>query len=484
MNVRFATSVFKTMHAKCTESILPLETVIKHSKTSQIFQDLNQSVSDLQSNITHMRSAREDNLAKLADQCKSAVKKIRELRIKVNHHLDAVEKSLFTQFQDAESKCSQQIKEVIKSLNEVESEISNFDNILQGIKQHASQLQVYLATREIEKQVSEKEKRLTSMMENTHFDDFTVSLEIETQIRNILSDVNVSGIVSVETVPTNEKLINRKSRQAQIITTVVKSFDNIKLKQVNMFDSGSKQVTGCIILPDGRMAFTEYKYKRSSFRKADGSPDFEIQMKESSVFDLTIVDIRTVAVSSGWHSIDDKACIKMIDINSGEKTKTIATKSRGYGIVCVDDNLVYLGYSPNGIYKIDLNTNVESVISKAINLCRGSYITNLNNQFYVTNERCCTVTSFDTKGNVIWDYKDNVNMIKPKGISVDNSGNVFVASAGSNNVTLISPDGSSAKQILDNQDGLGEPCALHYDCSTNRLLVTNCMGTAFLFEAI
>ncbi|CAG2185334.1 unnamed protein product [Mytilus edulis] len=178
--------------AKCTENIVIIETVVKHAKTSQIFQDLNQYVSDLQSNITQMRSAREDNLAKVADQCKSAIKKILEFRIKLNHHLDAVENDLLTKLQEAESKCSQQIKE--------------------GIKQHASEL--YLMTREIEKQVSEKEKRLTSLMENKRFDDFTVSFEIDTNIVSILSDVKVFGTVSMETVPSNEKLFNRYSRLA------------------------------------------------------------------------------------------------------------------------------------------------------------------------------------------------------------------------------------------------------------------------------
>ncbi|VDI02094.1 Hypothetical predicted protein [Mytilus galloprovincialis] len=129
-----------------------------------------------------MRTAREDNFAKLADQCKSAVNNIREFRNELNHHLDAVEKGLITKLQEAENKCSQHVKEVIKSLNEVESDISNFGNILQGIKQHASELQVYLATREIEKQVSDKENRLTSLMENTPFYDITVSMDIDTQV--------------------------------------------------------------------------------------------------------------------------------------------------------------------------------------------------------------------------------------------------------------------------------------------------------------
>ncbi|VDI03120.1 Hypothetical predicted protein [Mytilus galloprovincialis] len=429
-----------------------------------------------------MRTAREDNLAKVADQCKSAVKKIREFRIELNHHLDAVEKGLIIKLQDAESECSQQIKEVIKSLNEVESEISNLDNILKGIKQHASELQVYLATREIEKQISDKENRLTSMMENKHFDDLSVSSEIDTKITNILSDVKMFGTVSMETVPTNEKLINRKSRQAQIITAVVKSFDDIILKQVNKFDSNSRRVTGCIILPDGRMAFTEYGQKRLFIRKADGSPDFQISFKESNAFDCTLVKDATVAVSCGYY-LSDRTCIQILDLNSREITQIVNTTYRAFGIVCGDGLLVCCGHIPNGLYGIDVNTEQQSKISCTIDVGAWSYIAYFKNKFYVTNQTNHTVTSFDNKGSVIWAYKDDVNMKIPRGISVDNNGNVFVASERSNNVIMISPDGSRAKQIVDQNNGLYRPCALHYNRSSNQLLVANKQGTVYLFNA-
>ncbi|XP_071135682.1 tripartite motif-containing protein 2-like [Mytilus edulis] len=469
-------------HVKCAETILPLETVIEHSKTSQIFQDLNQCVSDLQSNITQMRTAREDNLVKVADQCKSAVKEIREFRIKLNRHLDAVEKGLIIKLQDAVNKCCLQIKEVIKSLNEVESEISKFENLIQSIKQHASELQVYLATREIEKQLSDKETRLTSMMENKHFDDLYVCLDLDTKIRNILSDVKVFGTVTMETVPTNYKLTNTKSRQAQIITAAVKSFDDITLNQVHKFDSGSINVTGCIILPDGRMAFTGYGQKQLSIRNADGSPDFQIPLKESTAFDLTLVKDAIVAVSCGFYYDFYKKCIQIIDLNSREITKIIDTTNRAYGIVCVDELLVFIGCTPNGIYDIDMKTKKQSQISSTIDSGQWSYITYFKNKFYVTNGTNHTVTSFDNKGNIMWAYKDDVNMKEPRGISVDNSGNVFIASAGSNNVTIISPDGSCAKQILGKKNGLNEPCTLHYDRSTNQLLVANVKGTVYLFN--
>ncbi|CAG2185336.1 unnamed protein product [Mytilus edulis] len=392
-------------------NIVHIEAVIKQAKTSQIFQDLNQCVSDLQSNIAQMRTARENNLAKVADQCKSAVKKIREFRIKLNHYLDAVEKDLIIKLQDAESEYSQQIKEVIKNLHEVESEISSFDNILQSIKQHATELQVYLATREIEKQVSDQEKRLTSMMENKHFDDLSVSLEIDTKIRNILSDLKVFGKVSMETVPTNEKLINWKSKQAQIITIVVKSIDDITLKQESKFEFGNRQVTGCIILTDGRMAFTEYEYKRLFIRKADGSPDFEMPLKLSNAFDLTVIKDATIAVSS-WHCIFQKAFIQIIDLDSRQitKTKIIDTITQAYGIVCIDKILVLCGYIPNGIYVFDENTEQQTKISSTIDVGMWSCITYFKNKFYMTNETKHTVTSFDNKGNVIWAYYDGVNM--------------------------------------------------------------------------
>ncbi|CAC5422136.1 unnamed protein product [Mytilus coruscus] len=469
-------------HTKCTENILPLENVIKHSKTSQIFHDLNQSISDLETNIKHMRIARENNLAEIADQCKSAVKKIRDFRIKLNHHLDTVVQTLMIELAGTESKCSQQIKDTLKKLNAVELEISNFNTTLQGIKQHASELQVFLATREIEKQVSEIEKSLNAMMENKLFDNLTVSLEIDKKIENILSNVKMFGTLSIETVPANEKLINRKSRQAQIFTNVVRSFDDIQLRQINTFDIGKKKVTGCTFLPDGRMAFTDYDGKLLLIKKVDGNLDFEIQLKGINSFDVTVVDAATVAVSVGGSNQYAERCIHVIDINSRQCIKIIDIESWSYGVVCVDENLVFCGFEPNGIYKINLTNYHKSVINSTIPLATWSYITYYKNKLYVTTDNMQTVSCCDEKGNAIWTYRDKTILKTPRGITVDNNGNLFVCCA-SNNVIMISPDGKRAKQILGNKDGFGTPNAIHYDRSTNRLLVASIGGKAFLYDA-
>jgi DNA-binding beta-propeller fold protein YncE len=51
-------------------------------------------------------------------------------------------------------------------------------------------------------------------------------------------------------------------------------------------------------------------------------------------------------------------------------------------------------------------------------------------------------------------------MLGPRGISVDNDGNVYVVGGGSNNVVVISPDGQRHRQILSAGDGLVNPRVL------------------------
>ena len=68
------------------------------------------------------------------------------------------------------------------------------------------------------------------------------------------------------------------------------------------------------------------------------------------------------------------------------------------------------------------------------------------------------------------------------GISVDNDRNLYAVGLQSNSFVVISPDGQRHRQLLSSKDGLINPRVLDYDTSTNRLLVVNASGTAFLFD--
>jgi DNA-binding beta-propeller fold protein YncE len=92
------------------------------------------------------------------------------------------------------------------------------------------------------------------------------------------------------------------------------------------------------------------------------------------------------------------------------------------------------------------------------------------------------VTCCDLQGTTQWEFKYERVLRYPRGITVDNDGNVYVTGRDSNNVVVISPDGQRHKQLLSSKDGLVEPHVLDYERSTNKLLVVNRRDIAFLFD--
>lgn len=58
----------------------------------------------------------------------------------------------------------------------------------------------------------------------------------------------------------------------------------------------------------------------------------------------------------------------------------------------------------------------------------------------------------------------------------------YVVGNQTNNVVVISPDEQHYRKPLSREDGLIGPQALHYDTSTNQMLVTNASDEAFVYD--
>jgi DNA-binding beta-propeller fold protein YncE len=110
------------------------------------------------------------------------------------------------------------------------------------------------------------------------------------------------------------------------------------------------------------------------------------------------------------------------------------------------------------------------------------YVATSGDKLYCTTFNTDAVTCCDVHGTTQWEFNDNRVLQYPTGIAVDNDGNVYVTDYISHNVVVISPDGQRHIQLLSSKDGMSYLCVLDYDKSTNRLLVVNESGTAFLFD--
>jgi DNA-binding beta-propeller fold protein YncE len=190
-----------------------------------------------------------------------------------------------------------------------------------------------------------------------------------------------------------------------------------------------------------------------------------------------IKDNNTVAVSSGGGI---NRCIVIIDIESQKVMTTIPIDTKSYGMV-VRGRTIYYCTSFKGLHMLNLSDKSVSDITKN-KMSSVNYVATYGDKLYYTNVCTHTVTCCDLHGTTQWKFKDIRVLQGPRGISVDNDGNVYVVGSNSNNVVVISPDGQRHRQILSSMDGLSDPYVLDYDQSTNRLLVVNRSSIAFLFD--
>jgi DNA-binding beta-propeller fold protein YncE len=149
--------------------------------------------------------------------------------------------------------------------------------------------------------------------------------------------------------------------------------------------------------------------------------------------------------------------------------------------MAVRGRTIYYCTGNKGLKMLNLSDKSTSDVINS-DMSTVDYIATSTDKLYYTNYDRHTVTCCDLHGTTQWDFKDNRVLQYPRGITVDNDGNVYVIGYRSNNVVVISPDGQRHRQILSSRDGLSYPRVLDYDQSINRLLVANTERTAFLFD--
>ncbi|CAG2231472.1 unnamed protein product [Mytilus edulis] len=255
-----------------------------------------------------------------------------------------------------------------------------------------------------------------------------------------------------------------------------KSIENINLTIHKSIESQGDTIFGCCVLPDDRLVFTYYSARRFKIFSNAGSKDFEVQMP-CNPFDIVYIrEDNTLAVSS-----NNPRTITIINLETKQIMKSIALDSDIYGIALKGNQLIYSS-GDKGIRMINLNDeSISDLVREATTSC--CYTATFRDNIYHTNNQKDTVTCYNLHGKLLWTFHNESVLKSPRGIDVDNDGNVFVVGYRSNNVVVISSDGKRHREILTVSDGLDSPMSLHYSGTTNQLLVANYNNSqAFLFN--
>ena len=470
-----------TNHKDCV-GLLSIREVIKTSKTSTLIDDIEQSLRNIKYNIDIVIKNREQNLSEIRQQRQIFHDQVKQMRVKINSHLDALEQNILKELDDAEDKIKSKIDNLLKQLSEKSKTVEGIQSGITAIKEYASDLQTFLGSKTIGEEVKKEEKYIMALSEDGCLQQLNLKCSINNKIKDIMSTMTSFGSVSIETSPPSVVIKTMKSKQAQIMSVIqppsVKSINDIKLTLHNTFNSlkrkNTTHITGCIVCPNGKMILVDSYYNsRLVILNDDGTLDKEIRCALDYPRDVTYLDDRTVALSA----ING---INIINIDTKKTERCINTSECCCGITYHNGVLLWCE-EKRGIVMMKLSDDRSTTLVKQSNLQNHSYITTCREKIYQTNRNTKTVTCYTIKGDKLWEYKDESLLKDPRGVTVDNNGNVYVTSMDSNSVVVIEPDGRQGRQILSD-DGLKLPTGIYFDTSKNCLLVTNYDGLSFQYH--
>ena len=456
--------------------------IVKNVKTSDKFNETEQLIDEMMENIHKYRQNIENNSITITEQKRIIENEIRGLRGKINNHLDKLQDDLLNELTDAEAIVTRQTSEFMVSLDEKQKELSEYKTNMVNIKQYASDLQTFLALKQIGSDVEAQDTCLHALVNSDSLKQTTIYCNIDTSLKNLTTSIQNFGEVVVESKPCEITLVRKKTKQAQIMVADLPpmSVDNIHLNLKQKVCTKGDNIRECSLPPDGRMVFSCFKEHIVTFLNKEGVELFQIGKDKtgSSTFDtLYIKEDNSVAVSCG--DVGNK-CIAIIDIEKKDVMTTIHVDTYILGMA-IRGKTIYFRALNKGLSMLNLSDKLVSAITDR-EMRSVEYIATFGEKLYYTNWNTHTVTCCDLQGTTQWEFKDERVLKFPLGISVDNDGNVYVAGRDSSNVVVISPDGQHHRELLSNKDGMVTPLVLDYERSTNMLLVVNQSDTAFLYN--
>ncbi|XP_052089974.1 uncharacterized protein LOC127726599 isoform X1 [Mytilus californianus] len=468
-------------HKECTGMFL-IDEAIKSSRSSTFFGSLEMSLKDIQENIERVLKDRKANLVEVKQQHFKSLKDIKETRQKLNSRLDELEKNIKDDLNSTETQLKLKIETLLNKLSTKLKTIELLKTNLMSVKQLGSDLQAFIGSKMLEKDVTKELNYVQNISEEDGFSQLGLKCRLGVEITEILSKVIAFGSITIEKSPSSTIISVDKEKQAQIFTVVpprIRSVDDITASLIADFkvpvEKRNQFVTGSSVFPDGRMIFSDcFTHNRLVIVHSNVILGTEISLSPLTPFDVTCIDDNTVAVTTY-----DNDEIIVVDTKNKQVTKTIKTGACR-GITYRHGQIIYCEKG-KGIVAIQLsNYKVCTLVEDCTMENDLSYIKTVEKNIYYTGN-ANTVKCYSIKGEKLWEYKNESFLLSPCGIAVDQCGIIYVISNDNTSAVLISPDGKNGRTLLAARDGIGPSYGINF-LHKNKLNVISHSGRVLQFD--
>ncbi|CAG2224085.1 unnamed protein product [Mytilus edulis] len=465
-------------HDGC-KGIIPISKIIENVKKSSLFQETQQSLNDINRNIEMLQNELKKQQGSIKQQEETILSQISDTRNKINDHLDKLEEKIRNEVSEITAKLNNEMKQTLQILENKNGNNNSTWQQLKDLDRYATDIQTYLGLRNISSEAATTESYLQMIIGDHSLEEIILFFKMDDKISNITNNIKTFGSVKVQKTPCQISLVRHKNKQAQLVETKKKTIADIKLKLTKTTQTGILEIKGIVVLPNGNNLLSDDIEGSIAVFSTNWKRLRKITVKPASLFDVTYIDDKTIATTSNvWTGIG----VNIIDIETEKITKHIPINSYCYGIIHHNGSL-YVCAASIGILKLNPQDGSKTTIIKSVS-SSWSYIEIFENKIYYTRDESRSVTCYDMQGKHIWTFNYGNTLERPRGLAVDNSGNVYVACTTPHRVVVISPDGQQSRELLSLNDGLVNPSAIHFDRKSNCLLIANKQQTVFTYETI
>ena len=338
-------------HSGC-KNVSAIEKIIKNVKTSTMLTEIEHLIKEMIETIGIIRQNRETNSSAVKEQKRIIEIEIQELRIKINTHLDRLQEDLMKELDEAETHVTDKTHELLVSLDEKQKELTEYQTNIVNIEKYASDLQTFLAVKQIEKDVETHDMGLQALVNSDNLSQTKLAFKIDTGLKTIVTSIHKFGKVVVESKPCELTFARKKEKQAQMIVADLlppMSVENIQLNLKQKMNTKGTCITGCSLLSNDRTVLSCSSTSTVSFINSEGVELFQIGRDKTGSYandTVYIKDNNSIAMSSGGGI---NTCIVIVDIESQKVMTTISMDTAIYGIAATGRTIYYCAWN-NGCY--------------------------------------------------------------------------------------------------------------------------------------
>ncbi|CAC5355933.1 unnamed protein product [Mytilus coruscus] len=307
-------------HRKC-QDLKPLSDTITDVKSSALVQLLEKDFKVLKQNFDEILKYLRNMDDKRKIQKMKAIEEINTMRKSIDDYLNRLERQIHANLESKYSKLESKLNTLVKQIEHRSVEIHELQDDFSKMTRYATELQMYVGLRKMEKTTSEAAKYIESLKSGDHLKEINLDIKISSALQSILQDVKSFGDINITASCSTVKIKAGREDQAQLVHSFpgIEQIKSFLLKTVTMPEKiGRVDIFACSLLPDRKILILDNRGQRILLFSNDGIFMRTVLTFKDPPYDLCIIRNNTVAISFGTLKLST-----LIDIDKNKIIKRI-----------------------------------------------------------------------------------------------------------------------------------------------------------------